>query len=123
MAQGNLLPASERKTNFREVRQGLSELPDLDAAYEEAQRCFSCGTCTGCEQCVVYCPEGILTHVSGVDCAFDADYCKGCGLCAAQCPRGALAMVPADIASPPGEVALPSARDTTSPAPVALLSA
>ncbi|MGO8685119.1 MAG: FAD-dependent oxidoreductase [Thermoleophilia bacterium] len=123
MAQGSLLPASERRTNFREVRQGLSDLPDLDAADEEAQRCFSCGACTACEQCVVYCPEGILTHVSGVDCTSDADYCKGCGLCAAQCPRGALAMLPADIASPPGEVALPPARSTRSPAPVALLSA
>ena len=47
-----------------------------------------------CGDCVVYCPEGILTHVGTTDCDVDEDYCKGCGLCVAQCPRSALAMLP-----------------------------
>lgn len=94
MAGGRLLPPRRRRASFLEVRQGLSDRRDRETAYEEAQRCFSCGACTACEQCVVYCPEGILTHVGEADCTFDADYCKGCGLCAAQCPRSALAMLP-----------------------------
>ena len=95
MAKGRLRPPRSRRTSFLEVRRGLSDRPGRETAYEEAQRCFSCGACTGCGDCVVYCPEGILTHVGEADCTFDADYCKGCGLCAAQCPRSALAMLPA----------------------------
>jgi len=94
MAKGRLLRPGSRRASFLEVRQGLSDRPGRETAYEEAQRCFSCGACTGCGECVVYCPEGILTHVGSTDCDVDEDYCKGCGLCAAQCPRSALAMLP-----------------------------
>ena len=94
MARGTLLEPRSRRSDFREVRQGLSDDPGRETACEEAQRCFSCGACTGCGDCVVYCPEGILRHVGTTDCDVDEDYCKGCGLCAAQCPRSALAMLP-----------------------------
>jgi 2-oxoacid:acceptor oxidoreductase gamma subunit (pyruvate/2-ketoisovalerate family) len=94
MTRGRLLWPGSRRASFLEVRQGLSDRPGRETAYEEAQRCFSCGACTGCGDCVVYCPEGILTHVGTTDCDVDEDYCKGCGLCAAQCPRSALAMLP-----------------------------
>jgi Pyruvate/2-oxoacid:ferredoxin oxidoreductase delta subunit len=94
MARGTLVEPRSRRSDFREVRRGLSDDPGRETACEEAQRCFSCGACTGCGDCVVYCPEGILTHVGSTDCDVDEDYCKGCGLCAAQCPRSALAMVP-----------------------------
>jgi 2-oxoacid:acceptor oxidoreductase gamma subunit (pyruvate/2-ketoisovalerate family) len=94
MAKGRILTPRRRRASFLEVRQGLSDRPGQETAYEEAQRCFSCGACTGCGECVVYCPEGILTHVGDTDCTVDEDYCKGCGLCAAQCPRSALAMLP-----------------------------
>lgn len=95
MARGKLLRPRSRRTSFLEVRQGLSDRPGRETAYEEAQRCFSCGACTACGDCVVYCPEGILTHVGDTECTIDEDYCKGCGLCVAQCPRSALAMLPA----------------------------
>ena len=94
MARGRLLEPRTRRTSFVEVRQGLSDRPDRETAQQEAERCFSCGACTACGECVVYCPEGILTHVGNTDCDVDDDYCKGCGLCAAQCPRSALAMLP-----------------------------
>jgi Pyruvate/2-oxoacid:ferredoxin oxidoreductase delta subunit len=94
MARGRLLEPRTRRTSFVEVRQGLSDQPDRETAQQEAERCFSCGACTACGECVVYCPEGILTHVGNTDCDVDEDYCKGCGLCAAQCPRSALAMLP-----------------------------
>ena len=76
------------------MRRGLSDGPGRESAHEEAQRCFSCGACTACGDCVVYCPEGILKHVGDTSCTIDEDYCKGCGLCVAQCPRSALAMRP-----------------------------
>jgi Pyruvate/2-oxoacid:ferredoxin oxidoreductase delta subunit/thioredoxin reductase len=94
MARGTLLRPLSRRTSFLEVRQGLNDQPGRETAFEEAQRCFSCGACTACGDCVVYCPEGILRHVGTTDCDVDEDYCKGCGLCAAQCPRSALAMLP-----------------------------
>jgi Pyruvate/2-oxoacid:ferredoxin oxidoreductase delta subunit len=94
MAKGSVLTPRRRRASFREVRRGFSDRRGEETAYEEAQRCFSCGACTGCGECVVYCPEGILTHSGDTDCTVDEDYCKGCGLCAAQCPRSALAMVP-----------------------------
>jgi len=93
MARGRILRPRSRKESFIEVRQGFSDRPGSETGFEEAQRCFSCGACTACGDCVVYCPEGILRHVGTTDCDVDEDYCKGCGLCVAQCPRSALAML------------------------------
>lgn len=78
-------PAEQRIHDFREVR---AALPDAI----EAHRCFSCGQCTLCDTCLVYCPEGIVRRKTG---GYDVDYtfCKGCGICAVECPRKALEMV------------------------------
>ena len=83
-----LLPADVRRTSFAEVRQGLTDASGHDAAQAEAGRCLSCGMCTGCDTCVVYCPEGVLHRADGRPPDFDYEYCKGCGLCVAECPRG-----------------------------------
>lgn len=82
-------PAAERVRAFTEVLEGL----DPAAARAEAARCFTCGHCTGCDVCLLACPD---TAIRGVDGAYvvSLDHCKGCGLCARECPRGALAMVP-----------------------------
>jgi 2-oxoacid:acceptor oxidoreductase gamma subunit (pyruvate/2-ketoisovalerate family)/2-oxoacid:acceptor oxidoreductase delta subunit (pyruvate/2-ketoisovalerate family) len=78
-------PPMERIGDFREATLGL---PDAS----EAQRCLSCGRCTLCDTCLVYCPEGIIRREeSGY--LIDLDYCKGCGICATECPRGAIVMV------------------------------
>ncbi len=82
--QGVLDPA-ERIASFDEVNRGL---PDT----EEAWRCFSCGSCTMCDTCLVYCPEGVVRRKEG-SYDLDLDYCKGCGICVAECPRGAMEMV------------------------------
>ncbi len=78
-------PAELRLRDFAEVR---AALPDA----LEAHRCFSCGQCTECDTCLVYCPEGIVRRKTG---GYDIDYtfCKGCGICAVECPRKALEMV------------------------------
>lgn len=61
-------------------------------ALAEAVRCFSCGNCTACDNCFVYCPDMAVRHVDG-GYGIAADYCKGCGLCVHECPTGAIAMV------------------------------
>lgn len=76
------LPVDRRLKNLSEVNQGLADP-------EEADRCLSCGQCTGCDTCLIYCPEGIICR-DGERYAIDAEQCKGCGSCAVECPRQAL---------------------------------
>ncbi|MBW2282676.1 MAG: FAD-dependent oxidoreductase [Deltaproteobacteria bacterium] len=79
-----LEPASTRTQGFGEVNRGLP-------GSSEAHRCFSCGNCTECDTCLVYCPEGIIRRERpgyGVD----YSYCKGCGICVEECPRRAMEM-------------------------------
>ena len=58
---------------------------------EEACRCFSCGTCSQCGICWVFCPDLAIECRSG---KFEIllDYCKGCGICVTECPAGVLEM-------------------------------
>lgn len=77
-------PAPGRARSFAEVNAGLD-----DAA--EADRCFSCGTCTLCDTCLLSCPEGVVRR-EGAGYAIDDAYCKGCGMCVAECPRRAMEM-------------------------------
>lgn len=81
---------ARRRHSFTEVRRGFAPCADHDPVQAEAGRCFSCGACTGCDECVAYCPEGILRHGDAPAPQADYDYCKGCGLCAVVCPRGVL---------------------------------
>jgi len=80
------IPKELAATSFIEVHLGL-----IDAS--EADRCFSCGQCTRCDTCLVYCPEGIIS-ASADGYNVDANYCKGCGICAVECPRQAMRMCP-----------------------------
>jgi 2-oxoacid:acceptor oxidoreductase delta subunit (pyruvate/2-ketoisovalerate family) len=59
----------------------------------EAGRCFSCGHCTQCDTCLLYCPEGVIRRAGG-GYQVDHDHCKGCGVCVAECPRRAMEMTP-----------------------------
>jgi len=79
----------KRIKGFGEVTSTFTE----GIALEEAERCFGCGTCNGCENCYVFCPdasvvktEEILSH------QVDYDFCKGCGICFSECPRGAISL-------------------------------
>jgi ferredoxin len=88
-----VVPAEERNTNFAEVKRGLVDTPNHEAAVAEALRCFSCGVCNECDRCLEYCPEGILLRdPEGDGYRFDFDFCKGCGICSSQCPRGVVFM-------------------------------
>lgn len=86
-----MLDPHDRRRTFREVRIGFQDRPDHRPAVEEANRCFSCGVCNTCDQCLEYCPEGILLR-DGTGYRFDYSYCKGCGVCATVCPRGVIYM-------------------------------
>ena len=83
-AHEELLPRNARIRGFSEVSRGL---PDAS----EARRCFSCGHCTRCDTCLVYCPEGVVRRTEdGYE--LDASYCKGCGICVHECPRKGMEM-------------------------------
>lgn len=76
-----------RLEGFDEVQQPL----DIAAALIEASRCFSCGTCTYCDNCFYYCPDMAITKLDK-GYSVSSDYCKGCGLCVAECPTGSIQM-------------------------------
>jgi len=63
-----------------------------DQAVSEAGRCFYCGTCIGCERCILFCPDLSIHPVNGERRIYgpSEDYCKGCGTCAAACIRGVM---------------------------------
>jgi Pyruvate/2-oxoacid:ferredoxin oxidoreductase delta subunit len=78
-----------RRIEFDEVVGSLG----WRAAMTEAQRCFSCGFCTSCSNCVLFCPDNAVSRTdSGY--TIDLAHCKGCGLCVSECPRGAMELIP-----------------------------
>jgi formate dehydrogenase major subunit len=65
----------------------------------EVDRCFSCGLCSGCEQCYMYCTSGCFTRLEspgpGRYFSLNLDSCKECGKCIEVCPGGFLEVIPA----------------------------
>ena len=86
-----LAPASRRKTQ-EEVILAFTE----EQMVEEANRCFSCGTCNACDNCYLVCPEPCITRSSRSNGLYKiiVDYCKGCRVCIEECPTGCLEGVP-----------------------------
>ena len=64
---------------------------EIEQALAETERCFSCGTCINCDNCVVYCPDMAVKRV-GDGYIVLTDYCKGCGVCVKECPTGSMTM-------------------------------
>ena len=84
------LPVAERLTPAAqrlEVQLGL----EVAQALAEAERCFSCGTCIHCDNCVTYCPD-LAVRRAGDGYEVLSDYCKGCGVCVRECPTGSMRM-------------------------------
>jgi len=86
-AEHHLDPAKRLKSDL-EVQLGF----DVDVALAETERCFSCGTCVFCDNCVNYCPD-LAVKRDDAGYLVLADYCKGCGLCVKECPTGSMKMV------------------------------
>ncbi|MGO8990224.1 MAG: NAD(P)-binding protein [bacterium] len=81
--------SKKRIKGFREITSGFTE----GIALEEAERCFSCGTCVGCENCYVFCPDASIIKTGEVlSRQVDYDFCKGCGICFSECPRGVISL-------------------------------
>jgi 2-oxoacid:acceptor oxidoreductase delta subunit (pyruvate/2-ketoisovalerate family) len=81
--------AKKRNKGFGEITSGYTE----SSALEEAERCFSCGTCNRCENCYVFCPDASIIKAEGVlSRQVDYDFCKGCGICFSECPRGVISL-------------------------------
>ena len=91
VTQGMLAPSSRRLTQ-EEVILGFSE----EQAVEEANRCFSCGTCNACDNCYLVCPEPCIIRLDRSNGLYKilVDYCKGCRVCIEECPTGCLEGVP-----------------------------
>lgn len=82
------LEVDERLRSDAEVQLAL----DAQQALAESVRCFSCGTCIHCDNCVTYCPD-LAVKRAGDGYAVLGDYCKGCGVCVKECPTGSMRMV------------------------------
>ena len=91
LKQETLLPTFRRHTQ-EEVIQGFSG----NQAFEEANRCFSCGTCNACDNCYLVCPEPCIVRSVRSNGLYRilTDYCKGCRVCIEECPTGCLESVP-----------------------------
>jgi 2-oxoacid:acceptor oxidoreductase delta subunit (pyruvate/2-ketoisovalerate family) len=79
------LSVDERRGGFREIHSGLKK----EEGQEEANRCFNCGVCNGCDNCWIYCPD-LAVKRKNDRYEIDYDYCKGCGICFEECPRSAI---------------------------------
>ena len=90
--QQALLQPESRKRTQDEVIQAYSE----EQAVEEANRCFSCGTCNACDNCYLVCPEPCIIRPDRSNGLYKilVDYCKGCRVCIEECPTGCLEGVP-----------------------------
>jgi len=80
--------AARRLKSDTEVQIGF----DLEQTLAEAERCFSCGTCVQCDNCVHYCPD-LAVKREGDGYVVLTDYCKGCGICVRECPTGSMKMI------------------------------
>jgi len=82
------LDPEQRLSTDSEVQLGF----DLEQTLAESERCFSCGTCILCDNCVHYCPD-LAVKRDGDGYVVLTDYCKGCGICVAECPTGSMKMI------------------------------
>lgn len=80
------LAPGARVQSGSEVQQALTRAQ----VRAEVQRCFSCGTCTACDNCFQFCPDLAVQRLDGGGYTVLADYCKGCGLCVKECPTGSM---------------------------------
>jgi NADPH-dependent glutamate synthase beta subunit-like oxidoreductase len=87
-ASRELVPVKQSLGSFDET-----VLPmDDSKAMKEADRCLSCGVCTECDNCLIFCPDVAISKLKK-GYRIDYDYCKGCGICVHECPRNCMSLV------------------------------
>lgn len=62
----------------------------VEAAIEEAGRCFHCGQCFSCGSCIADCPGDVLSMGPSGPMVHYPDECWHCGNCRISCPCGAV---------------------------------
>lgn len=86
----HLAPADAVRRPDTEVSLGVEEEQFLT----EANRCLSCGSCFGCEQCWMFCTVPSFTRLAdpspGAYFSLSLDFCLECGKCVEVCPCGFL---------------------------------
>jgi NADPH-dependent glutamate synthase beta subunit-like oxidoreductase/Pyruvate/2-oxoacid:ferredoxin oxidoreductase delta subunit len=93
-AERSIMSPAERLARPREeIDRGIT----AEQALEEVTRCFSCGSCFGCERCWMFCTPSCFKKLSrpepGAYLTINLDTCNGCKKCAEECPCGFLEMV------------------------------
>lgn len=88
--QVQILPIKKRITGFDEIKKGLSRTQLIT----ESKRCFNCGMCNACDNCLIFCPDvAVKKDEKTMEYRIDYDYCKGCGICIEECPRSVLTLM------------------------------
>ncbi|MBQ5338390.1 MAG: 4Fe-4S binding protein [Oscillospiraceae bacterium] len=64
-------------------------LVSVNSGWRSIRPVIDTGRCVGCEQCYLYCPDGVISVQNG-KAVVDYDFCKGCGICAKICKLGAI---------------------------------
>ena len=64
-------------------------LVSVNSGWRSIRPVIDTGRCVGCEQCYLYCPDGVIAIQNG-KAVIDYDFCKGCGICAKICRLGAI---------------------------------
>ncbi len=64
-------------------------LVSVNSGWRSIRPVIDTGRCIGCEQCYLYCPDGVISIQNG-KATVDYDFCKGCGICAKICKLGAI---------------------------------
>lgn len=92
--RAQLAPLDRLAEPMAEVTAGLSE----DEFLAEASRCFSCGSCFGCQQCAMYCTARGFVRLEraapGLYYSLALGECEECGKCVSVCPCGYLENAP-----------------------------
>lgn len=66
-------------------------LVSVNSGWRSIRPTVDTGRCVGCEQCYLYCTDGVIAIHNG-KAVIDYDFCKGCGICAKICKIGAIGM-------------------------------
>ena len=84
-----------KPTHINELPNGTyfeaGHLVSKNAGWRTKRPVIETKKCTGCLQCYLYCPDGVIGKSDG-KVLIDYDFCKGCGICTNVCKFGAIGM-------------------------------